>query len=118
MQHLSKTYGLSFELRKKVRDLSMGERQRIEIAKLLLREARVLIFDEPTAVLAPAEIEAFFEIIRALKKQGRAVVFITHKLNEVLAVSDDISILRKGRLVASFKAAEMDIISSKLLPSP
>ena len=104
---LRETYGLSVDLKKRVRDLSMGERQRVEIAKLLVREAKVLVFDEPTAILTPNEIDGFFGILSELKRQARAVVFITHKLDEVLAVADEISILRKGRLRAAFRPGEI-----------
>lgn len=84
----------------KVSDLSVGQRQRIEILKLLFRDARILFLDEPTAVLTPAEIDEFFEVLRKLKGQGRTIVLITHKINEVQAICDDYLILRGGRVQA------------------
>ncbi len=97
---LGERYGLSVDPARLVADLSMGERQRVEIVKLLMRGADILIFDEPTSILAPAEVEALFSVLRRLKAEGRAIVLITHKLDEVLALADDISILRRGRVVA------------------
>jgi simple sugar transport system ATP-binding protein len=90
-----------------VADLSMGERQRVEIVKLLVQEARALIFDEPTAVLAQPEVEGFFAVLRRLTADGRAVLFITHKLEEVLAAADRIAILRRGRVMARLLPAEV-----------
>lgn len=96
---LAGEYGLGLDPAARVEDLSMGERQRVEILKLLHRKSRVLIFDEPTAVLAPGEISQLFAAFRALVARGRAVVFITHKLEEVLEVADEVAILRRGRVV-------------------
>jgi ABC-type uncharacterized transport system ATPase subunit len=107
IEKFREAHGLSIDLKKRIRELSMGERQRVEIAKLLVQNAKVLIFDEPTAILTPNEIDGFFDILRSLKKKGRSVVFITHKLDEVLAVADEISILRKGRLRAVFRPDEI-----------
>lgn len=104
---LERDYGLALSLNARVADLAMGARQRLEIVKLLLLNAEVLIFDEPTAVLTPPEVEAFFTIVRTLTAQGKAVVFITHKLEEVLALSERISILRRGRMVASMATATL-----------
>jgi len=97
----SQAYGLAVDPRKTVRQLSMGERQRVEILKLLLRQARILIFDEPTAVLAPPEVESFFRVLRRLSRQGHTILFITHKLEEVLQMAQRISIMRKGALMAT-----------------
>ena len=99
IQELSTTYGLDIDPDARVSDLSMGEKQRVEILKLLLRESRILIFDEPTAVLTPPEIEQLFHALRQMTGLGKAVVFITHKLAEVMEVSDDITILRHGAVV-------------------
>lgn len=87
--------------------LSVGERQRIEIIKALYRGARILILDEPTAVLTPQETDELFAIIRDLKRNGTTIVFISHKLREVVAISDRISVLRKGRITGSFDAASV-----------
>ena len=97
---LADRYGLSIDPDQPVHELSMGERQRVEILKLLVQSARVLIFDEPTAVLAQPDVEGFFAILQRLKADGCGIVFITHKLEEVLAVADRIAILRRGRIIA------------------
>ena len=99
-QELAERYGLAANLSRRVSELSMGERQRVEILKLLLQQARILIFDEPTAVLAGPEVEGFFQILAKLKADNRGVVFITHKLDEVMAVADRFTILRHGRIMA------------------
>lgn len=88
-----------------VSELTVGQKQRVEILKLLFRESKVLILDEPTAVLTPSEIEELFSVLRALKERGSTIVLITHKLNEVLSVCDSYSVLRAGRLVASGSVA-------------
>ncbi|MEW5773012.1 MAG: ABC transporter ATP-binding protein [Thermodesulfobacteriota bacterium] len=96
---LAEEYGLALDPAARVEDLSMGERQRVEILKLLHRRSRVLIFDEPTAVLTPGETSQLFAAFRALVARDRAVVFISHKLEEVLEVADEVAILRRGRVV-------------------
>ncbi|MGZ3724034.1 MAG: ATP-binding cassette domain-containing protein, partial [Bdellovibrionales bacterium] len=88
-----------------VRDLSVGQKQRLEILKLLFRESQILFLDEPTAVLAPGEIEDFFTVLRQLKAQGRTIVLITHKINEVLSVCDTYTVLRAGKLQARGEVA-------------
>lgn len=100
IRELSERFGLHASPERLVAGLSMGERQRVEILKLLRLGAKVLIFDEPTSVLAPTEVESFMEVLRALRREGRTILFITHKLEEALDLADRISILRKGRLVA------------------
>ena len=94
-------YNLAVDPEKRVFELSMGERQRVEIIKLLMLDTEVLIFDEPTSVLTPPEIDALFIVIDRLRSEGKTIVLITHKLEEVLKLADDISIMRKGRLVIS-----------------
>ena len=84
-----------------VADLSVGEQQRVEIVKALARDCRLLILDEPTAVLVPHEVEALFETLRRLVADGLSVVFISHKLGEVRAISDRVSVLRRGRMVGT-----------------
>src|SRR5436853_787954 len=91
---LGERYGIAVEPRARIWQLSVGEQQRVEILKALYRQARVLILDEPTAVLTPQEARALFETLRAMAADGRAIVFISHKLHEVLAVSDRITVLR------------------------
>jgi ABC-type uncharacterized transport system ATPase subunit len=94
---LSTRYGLAVEPRARIWQLSVGEQQRVEILKALYQDARILILDEPTAVLTPQEAEALFETIRAMAADGRTVIFISHKLHEVKAVADRVTVLRRGR---------------------
>jgi ABC-type uncharacterized transport system ATPase subunit len=96
---LSTRFHLGVELRKKVYEMSVGEKQTLEILKVLYRGADILILDEPTAVLTPQETERLFQIMKRMKDEGCAVIFITHKMNEVLAISDRITVLRKGETV-------------------
>ena len=103
---LSKRYGLAVDPRARIWQLSLGEQQRVEILKALYQDARILILDEPTAVLTPQEANALFATIRAMAEDGRTVVFISHKLHEVKAVADRVTILRRGRSVATVPAAE------------
>jgi simple sugar transport system ATP-binding protein len=97
---LAADFGLRVDPRAKIWQLSVGEQQRVEILKMLYRGARILIMDEPTAVLAPQEIEELFRTLRAMTKAGRSVVFISHKLTEVLAIADRITVMRRGRVTA------------------
>jgi simple sugar transport system ATP-binding protein len=100
--------GLAIDLDATVADLTVGERQRIEILKALYRDVRILVLDEPTAVLTPQECDGLFETLRALAAHGLAVVFISHKLAEVIAVSDRVAVLRSGRKVAERPTAGAD----------
>jgi general nucleoside transport system ATP-binding protein len=102
----SEQYGLAIDPRAPVWRLSVGERQKVEIVKLLLARARVLIFDEPTRSLAPHEVAGLLDVLATLKRDGYAVVFIAHKLSEVLAVADRITVMRRGRVVGSLSRAE------------
>jgi general nucleoside transport system ATP-binding protein len=103
---LGKQYGLSVEPRAKIWQLSLGEQQRVEILKALYRESRVLILDEPTAVLTPQEAETLFVTLRSMADDGRTIVFISHKLNEVKAVAERVTVLRGGRSVATAPTAD------------
>ncbi len=103
---LGEQYGLRVDPRARIWQLSVGEQQRVEILKTLYREARILILDEPTAVLTPQESEALFRTLRTMAAEGRTIVFISHKLNEVKAVADRVTVLRAGRSVATATAAE------------
>src|SRR5256714_11627044 len=103
---LSRRYGLAVEPRARIWQLSLGEQQRVEILKALYQDARILILDEPTAVLTPQEADALFETIRAMASDGRTVIFISPKLHEVKAVADRVTVLRGGRTVATVAAAE------------
>jgi simple sugar transport system ATP-binding protein len=101
---LARDVRLAIDPSARVSTLSMGEKQRVEILKLLFRRNRVLIFDEPTAVLTPQEADQLFEALRQMAVQGKAIVFISHKLDEVMALSDEIAVLRKGQVVADMTA--------------
>jgi ABC-type uncharacterized transport system ATPase subunit len=105
IQQLAQDFGLTVDPAARVVDLSVGERQRVEILKALYRDARILILDEPTAVLTPQESDALFATLKKLVAKGLAVIFISHKLHEVLAVSDRVLVLRQGRLVAARETA-------------
>ncbi len=99
---LARRYGLEIDPASRIDRLSMGERQRVEILKLLFRNSRVLILDEPTAVLTPPEIDQLTISLRRMAEAGKAIVFISHKMQEVLELANEIDILRKGRIVDSF----------------
>ena len=99
LEKLSAEFGLSVNADVLVGNLSVGERQRVEILKALYREARILILDEPTAVLTPQEIDALFVTLRALVSKGLSIIFISHKLHEIFSISDRVIVLRRGRIV-------------------
>lgn len=96
---LASRYGLAIDPGARVFSLSMGEKQRVEILKLLYRQSAILILDEPTTVLTPREIEQLFQAMRQMSASGKAIVFISHKLDEVMSVADEVAILRQGRVV-------------------
>ncbi len=98
---LGERFGLRVDPRAKIWQLSVGEQQRVEIIKMLYRGTDVLVMDEPTAVLAPQEIEILFQTLRSMVAQGKSVIFISHKLQEVLAIAERVTVLRKGRVTAS-----------------
>ncbi len=101
VRDISRKYGLAVDPDALVETLPVGIQQRVEIIKVLLRGAQILVFDEPTAVLTPQEVEEFFGIVRELKGRGATVIFITHKLKEALAIADDIVVLRGGKVVGT-----------------
>jgi len=101
IRSLSEKYGLEVDPERKIHELSVAEKQRVEILKILYRGADVLILDEPTAVLTPQEADRLFDIMRTMKDGGCSVILITHKLNEVLAVSDRVTIMRKGQYITT-----------------
>ncbi|MDQ6742757.1 MAG: ABC transporter ATP-binding protein [Candidatus Dormibacteraeota bacterium] len=103
---LAARHGVDVDPAARVRDLSVGMQQRVEILKALYRGARLLILDEPTSVLTPQEAERLFEVVRQLTSAGSAVIFITHKLGEVMQVADRITVMRRGRVVASTTPGE------------
>ncbi|MBD3307998.1 ATP-binding cassette domain-containing protein [candidate division KSB3 bacterium] len=98
---LSEQYGLKVDPTVKVETLTVGIEQRVEIIKVLYRQAEILILDEPTAVLTPQEVDELFEILRSLKRQGKTIIIITHKLQEVMAISDNVTVMRRGKVVGS-----------------
>ena len=108
IRYLSERYGLEIDPDKKIYDMSVAEKQRVEILKVLYSGAKILILDEPTAVLTPQETKKLFEIINKMKESGCAVVIITHKLNEVLEISDRITILRKGEYIETVENRNLD----------
>ncbi len=108
IRELCSTFGLEIDPDKKVYDMSVSEKQTVEILKVLYRGAQILILDEPTAVLTPQETDKLFQILRRMKEQGCAIIIITHKLNEVMAISDRVTILRKGKSVSTVRTAETD----------
>ena len=105
IQRLAQEYGLQVDPSAKVWQLSVGQQQRVEILKALYRDADVLIMDEPTSVLTPQEVNALFGTLRTLVDDGLTIVFITHKLDEVMEVSDRVTVLRKGKVVATVETA-------------
>jgi ABC-type uncharacterized transport system ATPase subunit len=110
VKDLADRYELDIDPSARISNLSMGEKQRVEILKLLHRQSRFLIFDEPTAVLTPQETAHLFDALRQMAHQGKAIVFISHKLDEVLEIADDIAVLRHGQVVDTLGAAD---VSSK-----
>jgi len=106
---LSARYGLKVNPDARVSDIGVGMQQRVEILKMLFRENEILIFDEPTAVLIPQEVDELMKIMRGLAAEGKSILFITHKLNEIKAVADRCTILRKGRRIATVEVAETSV---------
>jgi ABC-type uncharacterized transport system ATPase subunit len=106
VEEISRSHGLDVPPHAVVEDLPVGVQQRVEIVKALYRQAEVLILDEPTAVLTPQETDELFEVMRSLREAGKSIIFITHKLKEVLAIADRITVLRRGSVVGSKRTAE------------
>ena len=104
-------FGFAIDLDKKIYEMSVSEKQTVEIIKVLYRGADILILDEPTAVLTPQEITKLFSVLKNMKKHGKSIVIITHKLNEVLEVSDRVSVLRKGEYIGTVNTSEADAAS-------
>ncbi|WP_230530310.1 ABC transporter ATP-binding protein [Microvirga roseola] len=105
LARLAKEYGLEIDVDAIVGELSVGLQQRVEILKALYRGADILILDEPTAVLTPPEADALFNLLRSLKEQGKTVILITHKLREIMAITDCVSVMRRGEMVATVETA-------------
>lgn len=106
LTRLADDYELSVDPDALIEELSVGHQQRVEILKALYREANILILDEPTGVLTPAEADHLFRILRGLKEQGKTIILITHKLREIMDVTDEVSVMRRGEMVATVKTAE------------
>ena len=124
VSEISATYGFGIDPTVLAERLGVGDRQRVEILKVLYRGARIIILDEPTAVLVPQEVDALFANLRDLKAQGHTILFISHKLDEVLAIADDITVMRRGTTVGEAKPAETskrqlaELMVGSELPSP
>ena len=108
IEKIAQEYGLQVDPQTKVWQLSVGQRQRVEILKALYREADILIMDEPTSVLTPQEVDQLFATLRTLVDDGLTIIFITHKLDEVMQVSDRVTVLRQGKLVATLPTSQTD----------
>ncbi|MBP9989128.1 MAG: ATP-binding cassette domain-containing protein, partial [Ruminococcus sp.] len=106
IQKICDQYGFELDLNKKIYEMSVSEKQTVEIIKVLYRGADILILDEPTAVLTPQETKKLFNVLRNMRSDGKSIVIITHKLNEVLEISDKVSVLRKGEYIGTIKTSE------------
>src|SRR5678816_460005 len=106
IRQLSEEFKLAVNPSEPIEHLSVGQQQRVELLKALYRHAKLLILDEPTAVLTPLEVEEFFAILRRMREQGKTVIIITHKLDEVLAISDEVTVMRDGRVVGQRKTTD------------
>ena len=117
VNELSERYGLHVDLDAKIEDITVGMQQRTEILKMLYRDNDILIFDEPTAVLTPHEIDELMQIMRNLTKEGKSILFISHKLAEIMAVSDRCTVLRKGKYIGTVNTADtsMEQLSSMMV---
>jgi len=117
VEELSNRYGLKVDPTAKIADISVGMQQRVEILKTLYRGADIVIFDEPTAVLTPQEILELIEIMRNLVKEGKTIILITHKLKEIMAVADAVTIIRRGKVIDSLKVADTnpDELAAKMV---
>ncbi len=109
LNEIIEQYNLGLDINKKICDISISQEQKVELLKLLYRNSEILIFDEPTAVLSPVEVKEFFKIIEKFKADGKTIIFITHKLNEVKELADKVSILRKGQLVYETSKENIDV---------
>jgi ABC-type uncharacterized transport system ATPase subunit len=115
VRELSKRYNLAVDPDALVEDLPVGIQQRVEILKALANDAKYLIFDEPTAVLTPQEIDELIEVMRSLRDEGRAIVFITHKLREVRAIADKITVIRRGQVVGTARSSDSEASLAELM---
>ena len=120
VEELSRRYGLRIDPRARIENLSVGEQQRVEILKTLYRGARVLILDEPTAVLTPQEVDELFAVLRSLRDQGDTVILITHKLREVMEISDRVTVMRGGKVAGEFdtRATSIPELAERMVGRP
>ncbi len=120
VHELSERYGLKVDLSAKVEDITVGMQQRVEILKMLYRDNEILIFDEPTAVLTPQEIDELMNTMREFAKEGKSILFISHKLNEIMAVADRVTVLRKGKQVGTVytKDTSQQALSNMMVGRP
>jgi ABC-type uncharacterized transport system ATPase subunit len=124
IRRISDAYGFGLDPDELVEDLGVGERQRVEILKVLFRGAEIIILDEPTAVLVPQEVDALFDNLRELRESGHTILFISHKLDEVLSIADDITVMRRGSTVGEAKPGKItkhelaELMVGSELPSP
>ena len=108
VEALSERYGLKVDLDAKVEDITVGMQQRVEILKMLYRDNEILIFDEPTAVLTPQEIDELMATMKEFAREGKSILFISHKLNEIMAVADRVTVLRKGKYIGTVETKDTD----------
>ena len=109
LKEICDAYGFKINLDQKIYDMSVSEKQTVEIIKVLYKGADILILDEPTAVLTPQETKSLFDVLRNMRKAGKSIIIITHKLNEVMEISDRVSVLRKGEYIATVNTSETSI---------
>ena len=107
--HICEKYGFEVDPKQKIYDMSVSQKQTVEIVKVLYRGADILILDEPTAVLTPQETEKLFRVLRKMRDDGKAIVIITHKMNEVKSLSDRVAVLRNGQYIGDMKTSETNI---------
>ena len=105
VEEIAQRYGFHIDPKKKIYDMSVSEKQTVEIIKVLYRGADILILDEPTAVLTPQETDKLFSVLRCMRDDGKSIIIITHKLHEVLSVSDRVAVLRKGEYIATVETS-------------
>lgn len=110
VRDIAEKYGFEIDLKKKIYDMSVSEKQTVEIIKVLYRGADILILDEPTAVLTPQETEKLFDVLRNMREDGKSIIIITHKLNEVMEISDRVAVLRKGEFVGAVNTAQTNVM--------
>ena len=108
MREISEQFGLAVDPEARIEDITVGQQQRVEILKALYRGAEILVLDEPTAVLTPQEASELFTIVRSLTAQGKSIIFISHKLNEVLEIADRVTVLRRGKHIETVPDGRCD----------